>query len=411
MPDTFDINVDRFTYGGEVLGRLPDGRAVFVPFALPGEVVRVSLLEEKARYARAQLLEVLEPSGQRTTPRCVHYLECGGCHYQHMNYERQLEAKTEVLRDQLERIGRLADIPMMPPIASPNPWSYRNHIQFHLTAEGRLGYVGTKGDKVIPIRECHLPEIGINAVWPLLDIESTPGIERVSLRQGASEEDILLILESSDPQPIDLSVEELPISIVYLGPGGSMVLAGSDHLIMEVLGRPLRVSAGSFFQVNTPLVGKIIEHLLEKLPLTQETHIVDAYCGVGLFSAFFAERVGQVTGIEASSQACEDFEVNLEAYDHVNLYEAPVEDVLATVSFKADVIVVDPPRAGLERRALDGLLAQDAAHLAYVSCDPATLARDAKRLVRGGYTLHQITLVDMFPQTYHIESISIWERR
>lgn len=411
MADTFDIKVDRFTYGGEVLGRLPDGRAVFVPFALPDEVVRVGLLEEKARYARAQLLEVLEPSEERITPRCVHYLTCGGCHYQHMDYERQLAAKTEVLHDQLERIGRLTEIPMKPPIASPSPWYYRNHIQFHLTAEGHLGYVDSKAEGVIAIQECHLPEIGINAVWPLLDIESTPGIDRVGLRQGASDEDILLVLESSDPQPIDLSVEELPISIAYLGPGGSMVLAGSDHVMMEVLGRPLRVSAGSFFQVNTPLARKIVEHLLGELPLMQETHIVDAYCGVGLFSPFFAERVGQVTGIESSTQACEDFVVNLDEYDNVNLYEAPVEDVLTAVPLKADVIVVDPPRAGLERRTLDGLFAQDVAHLAYVSCDPATLARDSKRLVRGGYHLRQITPVDMFPQTYHIESISIWERK
>jgi 23S rRNA (uracil1939-C5)-methyltransferase len=372
--------------------------------------VRVRLLEEKARYARAQLLEVLEPSDERITPRCLHYMTCGGCHYQHMDYERQLAAKIEVLHDQLERIGRLTDIPMKPPIASPNPWSYRNHIQFHLTAEGRLGYIDSKAEGVIAIQECHLPEMGINAIWPLLDIESSPGIDRVGIRQGTSEEDILLVLESSDPQPIDLSIEELPISIVYLGPGGSMVLAGSDHVVMEVLGRRLRVSAGSFFQVNTPLAGKIVEHLLEELPLAQETHIVDAYCGVGLFSAFFAEQVGQVTGIETSAQACEDFVVNLDEYENVYLYEAPVEDVLTSVSLKADVIVVDPPRAGLERRTLDGLLTQDAAHLTYVSCDPATLARDAKRLVRGGYHLRQITPVDMFPQTYHIESISIWER-
>jgi 23S rRNA (uracil1939-C5)-methyltransferase len=409
--ETFDIQLNAFAFGGEILGRLPDGRAVFVPFALPGEIVRVRLVDEKERYARAELLEVLQPAPERITPRCLHFQTCSGCHYQHMDYDHQLAAKTEILRDQLERIGRLEDIPMMPALASPQPYNYRNHIQFHLSPQGELGFVDARGERVFAVRECHLPESAINAVWPLLDLESIPGLERVSLRQGADEQDIQVVLESSDPQPVELSVEELPVSVVYLGPGGSMVLAGSKSVLMEILGRPLLVSAGSFFQVNTPLAGVMVEHLLEVLPLTPQTHLVDAYCGVGLFSAFFAEHVGQVTGIEASAQACEDFSVNLDEFDHVALYEAPVEQVLTSVSLQADVIVVDPPRAGLERRALDGLLAQGAAHIAYISYDPATLARDARRLQAGGYRMRQVTPVDLFPQTYHIESVSIWEKR
>jgi 23S rRNA (uracil1939-C5)-methyltransferase len=410
MQESYDVKLHTFTYGGEVLGRLPDERAVFVPFAIPGEVVRMHLVEEKERYARGELLEVLQPSPERIEARCRHFLTCGGCHYQHMRYEHQLAAKTEVLRDQMKRIGRLEDVPLTPAITSPQPFTYRNHIQFHPTLQGALGFVDAWGKQVIPIQECHLPVPSINAVWPLLDLEGTSGIERVSLRQGADEGDLLIMLESSDPQPIDLSVDELPVSVVYLGPGGSMVLAGSDHVIMEVLGRPLRVSAGSFFQINTPVAEAMVEHLLKELVLTSETCLVDAYCGVGLFSAFFAERVGQVIGIEASSQACEDYVVNLDEFENAVLYEAPAEEVLTSVSFNPDIIVVDPPRAGLARKAMDGLLTQGAPQLVYISCDPATLSRDAKRLLNGGYRLRQVTLVDLFPQTFHIESISIWEK-
>jgi 23S rRNA (uracil1939-C5)-methyltransferase len=410
MVETYDVELQRFTYGGEVLGRLPDGRAVFVPFAIPGEIVRVHLVEEKERYARAELLEILQPSPERIEPRCRHYLTCGGCHYQHMSYEHQLAAKTEVLRDQLLRIGRLQEVPGIHVIASPQPFTYRNHIQFHLTPQNALGFVDARGRQVIPIQECHLPVAAISTVWQLLDLESTAGIERVSLRQGADEGDLMIVFESNNPQPIDLSVEELPVSVVYLGPGGSMVLAGSNHVLMEVLGRPLRVSAGSFFQINIPVAEAMVEHLLTELELTSETCLIDAYCGVGLFSAFFAERVGRLIAIEASPQACEDFVINLNEFDNVALYEAPVEQVLPHVSFDPDVIVVDPPRAGLERHAMDGLLVQGAPHLVYISCDPATLARDAKRLQSGGYHLRQVTLVDLFPQTYHIESISIWEK-
>ncbi len=397
------------TYGGETLSRLPDGRAVFVPYALPGERVRVRLVEEKPRFARAELVEVLEPSPERVTPRCPHFQTCGGCHYQHIPYERQTQLKADILRDQLERIGKLENPPVQPTIPSPSPWNYRNHMQFHLTPEGQLGFVAARGEGVAPITECHLPEAAINATWPLLDAEAIPGLDRLALRLGAND-DLMLVLESSDPQPVSLEVD-LPLSVVHLGPGGALVLAGDDHIVIEVLGRPFRVSAGSFFQINTALAGKMVQHLLDNLPLSEESTLVDAYCGVGLFSAFLAPHVGRLIGIETSPQACEDFVTNLDEFDHVELYEAPVEGVLPELDLHPEVIVVDPPRAGLARSALDAILALQPQTLAYISCDPATLGRDARRLTAGGYELQQVTPFDLFPQTYHIESVSFFRFR
>lgn len=397
------------TYGGETLSRLPDGRAVFVPYALPGERVRVRLVEEKPRFARAELVEVLEPSPERVTPRCPHFQTCGGCHYQHIPYERQTQLKADILRDQLERIGKLENPPVQPTIPSPSPWNYRNHMQFHLTPEGQLGFVAARGEGVAPITECHLPEAAINATWPLLDAEAIPGLDRLALRLGAND-DLMLVLESSDPHPVSLEVD-LPLSVVHLGPGGALVLAGDDHIVIEVLGRPFRVSAGSFFQINTALAGKMVQHLLDNLPLSEESTLVDAYCGVGLFSAFLAPHVGRLIGIETSPQACEDFVTNLDEFDHVELYEAPVEGVLPELDLHPEVIVVDPPRAGLARSALDAILALQPQTLAYISCDPATLGRDARRLTAGGYELQQVTPFDLFPQTYHIESVSFFRFR
>ncbi|MGD8456820.1 MAG: methyltransferase, partial [Anaerolineales bacterium] len=161
-------------------------------------------------------------------------------------------------------------------------------------------------------------------------------------------------------------------------------------------------------QVNTPVAAKMVEHLLEQLPLTPSTTLLDVYCGVGLFSAFTAPRVGRLIGIESNPNAVDDFAVNLDAFDHVEIYQAPAEEVLPTLEVEADVILVDPPRAGLSREVLDAILKLHPAVLAYVSCDPATLARDAKRLTAGGYTLEHITPFDLFPQTYHIESVSFW---
>ncbi len=416
-PQEFELVVSTLVYGGDCLGRLPDGRAVFVPFALPGERVRVRLVEEKRGHARAELLEVLNPSPERITPLCPHFFQlsavsgrpCGGCHYQHMPYKAQLAAKTGILREQLERIGGIANPTVKPIVSLPVPWNYCNYIQFHLTPDGKLGFEATHSNNVIPIRECHLPEEAINVIWPQLDIEAIPGLERVSLRQGA-DEDILLVMESSDPQAPEFTVEELPVSAVHLSPAGALVLAGSDHLVMEVSGRPFRVSAESFFRINTPLAAQMVAHLLAHLPLAPTATILDVYCGIGLFSAFIATKVARLIGVEVSPAACADFEVNLDEFDNVELYEAPAEDALPVIDCHPDAILVDPPRTGLGSRTLDAILALGAPPLAYVSCDPATLARDARRLTAGGYRLVHVTPFDLSPQTYHIESISFWEK-
>jgi 23S rRNA (uracil1939-C5)-methyltransferase len=405
----FEVELSAFAYGGEALGRLPDGRAVFVPFALPGEKVRVRLVEEKQRYARAELLEVLEASPERSSPLCAHFGVCGGCHYQHMPYQKQLEAKAEILRDQLQRIGKISDPPVEPTVASPRDYYYRNHIQFHLTEEGRLGFHEALSKRVFPIEECHLPVDSINAVWPRLEVEPIPGLQRVNLRSGA-DEDVLIVLESEDELLPEFSVEEMPVSVAHFGPAGIQVLAGSDHLVMEVLGRLFRVSAGSFFQVNTPMAEKLVEHLLTHLSLEPNDTALDVYAGVGLFSAFLAPKVGRLVAIEAASIACDDFVVNLEEFDNVDLYEGTAEEILPILGIQPRLIVVDPPRSGIDKIALDGIIDLDPEVLAYVSCDPATLGRDAKRLTLGGYRLIQATPFDLFPQTYHIESVSFWEK-
>jgi 23S rRNA (uracil1939-C5)-methyltransferase len=406
--NTHIVQVTTPVYGGEALGRLPDGRAVFVPFAIPGEKVRLRLVEEKRGHARAELLEVLEPAPERITPRCLHFGVCGGCHYQHLPYPAQLEAKQAILKDQLKRIGGLPDPPVNPPVPSPREWYYRNHVQFALTSQGELAYHKLRSDEVFAVRECHLPEEALNAAWPLLNFEPIRELERIGLRQGAGEE-ILLVLESEVLEAPEMSVEELDISAVHLSPAGPLVMAGSDHLVMEALGRPFRVSAGSFFQVNTPMAEAMVQHLLETLPLTPQTVALDIYCGVGLFSAFLAGKAGRVIGIESNPSAADDFVFNLDEFEHVELYEAEAEEVLPWLEVQPEVVVVDPPRAGLGRAVLEGLVRLRPAHLAYVSCDPSTLARDAKRLGEAGYRLRQITPFDLFPQTFHIESISFWE--
>jgi 23S rRNA (uracil1939-C5)-methyltransferase len=406
------VKLEKLAYGGAALGRLEDGRAVFVPFALPGETVRARIVEEKRGHVRAELVEVLEPAPERIPPKCKHFFTplarssgegpgvraCGGCHHQNLSYANQLKAKTEILRDQL--------------IPSPQEWNYRNHVQFHLTREGKLGFFAADGAGIVPVTECHLPEAPLNELWPRLEFDPGLGLERVSLRLGADGE-TMLILESDETPELEL---EADLSVVHLREGEAVVMAGEQALTVEVRSRPFRVSAASFFQVNTAMAGKMVEHLLACLSLPPQATVLDIYCGVGLFSAFLAPLAGRVIGIESSPSACEDFAANLDEFENVELYEGAAEDVLPYLGdhegrpYKPEAAIVDPPRAGLDKRALDALQALGPGRIAYVSCDPSTLARDARRLLDGGYRLVSVTPFDLFPQTYHIESISLFEK-
>jgi 23S rRNA (uracil1939-C5)-methyltransferase len=408
VPAEYEVTLTTLAYGGDALGRLPDGRAVFVPFALPGETVRARSVDEKRGHVRAELVEVLAASPNRIEPRCRHFRACGGCHYQHLPYEDQLTVKREILSDQLKRIGKIEAPPVQPTVAGGGEWNYRNHVQFHLAADGKLGFVGADSKQVIPITECHLPEPALNEIWPGLAFDAGLGLERISLRAGSGGE-AMLVLESDDPALPEME-SEASLSVVHLCGGDAAVMAGESTLTLSVNGRPFRVSAGSFFQANACMAGKMVDYLIAQLPVSRETTVLDVYCGVGLFGAFFAGRVGRLIGIEASASACEDFAANLEEFENVELYEAPAEQALPALATRPQVAIVDPPRAGLEKSALDALLALGPDRLAYVSCDPSTLARDAARLIAGGYRLVSVTPFDLFPQTYHIESISLFER-
>jgi 23S rRNA (uracil1939-C5)-methyltransferase len=406
--DLLTIHLEQLVYGGDSLGRLSDGQVVFVPFGLPGERVKARVVEEKRGHAHAELIEVLEPSPQRIAPKCRHFGVCGGCHYQHLTYHDQLQVKTNILRDQLVRIGKIPDPPVKAIIPSPHEWNSRNHVQFHLTGDGKLGYIKAISRGVLPIMECHLPETLLNVLWPTLEFEPGLGLERVSLRLGMHEE-IMLVLESGDSEPPELELEK-DLSVVHLNNDDVVVMAGNDAISMSVKDRFFRLSPASFFQVNAGLTGNMVEYLLENLPVSSGTTLLDVYCGVGLFSAFFAGHVGRLIGVEVSPSACEDFATNLDEFDNVELYQAPAEAVLPVLDVKPDIVIVDPPRAGLEKRTLQALLAMGPDRIAYVSCDPSTLGRDASRLIAGGYRLLLVTPFDLFPQTYSIESISIFEK-
>jgi 23S rRNA (uracil1939-C5)-methyltransferase len=405
--NTVDLVITDIVNGGDGIGRLPDGRAVFVPFTIPGETIRANVVEEKKGYVRGELIEVINPAKNRIQPRCKHFGVCGGCHFQHLGYHDQLIIKTKIIEDVLLRVGGLSRVNVLPIVPSPSEWDYRNNVQFHLHASGKLGYQRHLSNEVIPIDECFLPSPILGELRTQIDLDFQTGIKRISFREGIDEE-VLILLEGEDSDLPEMEIN-LPASVVHINDTGKIVLAGIDFLMMQVKDKQFKVSAESFFQVNTPMAEKMVDHVISLLPKRQMNCLIDLYCGVGLFSAFTAEMSNKLIGIEFSHSACMDYAENLDEYDHIELYEGSADMILPGLDISTDVVIADPPRAGIGRRTIDALLNLNPKRIIYISCDPATLARDASRLVKGGYNFIQLTPFDLFPQTFHIESISVFD--
>lgn len=406
--ETLELTMTGLAYGGEALGRAEDGRVIFVAFALPGERVQVELTEGHSRWARARLLEVIEPSPDRIAARCQHFGRCGGCHYQHMPYSRQLQAKAAILADQLDRIGGFGSPPVTDTIASPEPWNYRNRLRFHLTADGDLGFYEWDRHQVFPLEVCHLPLPAIDQLWPQLDLEAIDELEQVELRSD-SDGELTLILHGLGEPELALSLD-LPASVVWLSEERPTVLAGDPFGTMEVKGQAFRLSPGAFFQTNVGLLDRLVEEVLMAADLQAGQAVLELYAGVGLFSRFFAGAGAQVTAVEQDPLACADFEANLAPFDGVELYQASAEQALPAIPAAHDVVFVDPPRAGLSKEVTEGIIRRAPQRVVYLSCDPATMARDGKQLAAGGFQLDRAIAIDLFPQTYHIESLTIWTR-
>jgi 23S rRNA (uracil1939-C5)-methyltransferase len=405
------LKLSQMAHGGSALGRY-QGKVFFVPYALPGETVSVEVEASKKGWARTHLVEVIDPSPERTAPACPHFgpEACGGCQWQHIRYPAQLAYKTDVVRDQLARLGGLTNVLVHPTRAVGEPWSYRNHVQLH-ASPGGLGYVAADGQRVEPINTCPIMHPLVAELFAELDVEIEE-LERLSLRAGVNTGQQMVIFETSEDEPFELMVDR-PVSCVLIQRDGTpVVLVGNDHLFEQVAGQEYRVSAGSFFQVNTPGAEALVDAVLSYLsPRPYET-LLDLYCGVGLFSLVLAARVAQVLAVEANPAAVDDARFNVESagLDNVRVIAGDVADILVALDEPVHATIVDPPRSGCGHEVVIRLAALGPKRLVYVACDPATLARDAKTFATAGYQLVEVQPLDLFPQTYHIESVGLFVR-
>jgi len=416
------VEVTGIAHGGEGIGRVR-GKVVFVPYCIPGETVLVEIVEEKKKWARARLVEVQQPSEDRVVPPCPYYGRCGGCHFQHVAYGRQLDFKEKIVRDQLARLGRVADAPVEPTLAVGEPWHYRNHVQLTMDRQGHLGFREARSWAVVPIETCLLMHPLLDETLDALELDDEGedasdqerqepiSVRRISLRAGVRTGDRMIIFETYQDAPLELTVD-IPVSCVLLRSDRvPVVMAGSDHFYEVVEGRQYRVSAPSFFQANTVGAEALVRLVREMLAPDGTQRLLDLYCGVGLLGLALAEEVAEVVGVEENPLAVRDARLNAEGMEQVQILEGAVEEVIPTLPGSFDLAVVDPPRDGLAPEVISLLARYPVSRLAYVSCDPATLARDAQKLRRAGYQLARVQPVDMFPQTFHVEPVALWVAR
>ena len=391
-PQRLTVELERPGHQGEAVGRREDGKIVLASYGIAGERVVVEVREEHPTYIVAEVVEVLRPSPERVEPRCPHFGACGGCQLQHISYEEQGRIKQSVLIDQLRRIGHIVDPPVSKILAAENPWNYRNNARFTVRREGATGFTHWHTHRFEPIDECLIMDPRINDIKRKLDGALINRERQLAVRIGHNTEDTLV------HPALDSRGDERDVG------------TGQESYEERLFNVPFRVSAASFFQVNTAQAERMMALVRDRLQPTSSDTIVDAYAGVGTIAALIAPMVGRVIAIEESAAAVRDAQVNLAPFPNVEMVLAKTEEALPELDERVDAVILDPPRAGCYAEVIDALRRLQPRRIVYVSCDPATLARDLNRLILGGYMLTDVTPVDMFPHTYHIESVSTLER-
>ena len=440
--ETIELAIDDLAFGGEGVGRL-DGYVIFVRGGLPGDRLRVTLAEARSRYGRGTIEAVLVPSPDRVEPPCPYFGQCGGCRLQHLAYPAQLAFKEKQVRDCLTRLGGLPPFELRPIVPAPEPYGYRNKMEFTVAEPGpAVGlHAAERYDVVLDIERCLLQSERMNAlldevrrqartrglsVW---DQRTERGLLRfVTVREGRRTGEAMVNLVASTPDvealmPVaDALKTRVPATAsvlvnvnakkasVAIGTEEHLLL-GRDHITESLDGVTFQVSANSFFQTNTVQAERLFALVAEACALDGAETVLDLYSGTGAISLLLARRAGHVYGIELAAAAVADAVRNARAngIDNCTFLAGEVRHVLPALmreGVRASVVVADPPRAGFHPKALAALAALAPARIVYVSCNPATLARDVGDLARQGYRLEWVQPVDMFPQTPHIEAVA-----
>jgi 23S rRNA (uracil1939-C5)-methyltransferase len=440
-PHRVQFTIEKLIYGGDGLARVPAigderrGKTVFVPYVLPGEVVEATAVEERKGFTRASLVEVLTPSPARITPRCPHFGVCGGCQYQHSDYTAQLEDKRQILHETILRGAKLA-LPFIE-VHSGEPYGFRNRTRMKIEVEPEfaLGYYRHGSHELEAVRNCPISSPLINKAIALMWELAPEAASYASLREVqffANHNDSELLVElfihhATTPVLLakfaKLMRERMPeiagVAVFASGAtdgdledgniessrrlsrAGVPHIEGSPSMVYNVGSHSYRVSAGSFFQTNRFLASKLVELVTAN---RSGRAALDLFAGVGLFTLPMSRNFERITSIEFAQNSFDDLAANA-AVPHIQAVHSTTEDYLNAARGRWDFAIVDPPRAGLGERVAKLLAGLSVPRVAYVSCDPATLSRDLVTLLGAGFHVEEAHLVDLFPQTYHMETV------
>jgi 23S rRNA (uracil1939-C5)-methyltransferase len=359
------VTIEKLIPGGKGLARL-DGKVIFVPYVLPGEVVEINIIEEKKSFSEAELIRVIEKSEMRVEPNCLYYQKCGGCNMQHMSYETQLKSKSDFASNLLQRNGNIVreNIPVIPSI----PYQYRNRFQVHLSGKIK-GYKERSGNKIIAIDNCPVATGGVNRY--------------LSTKSESDEEERITVFGKENWFSTEKEKEEIHITLNN---------------------KKVNFNSSLFFQSNLSVLPELSDYLNKYV--SGDT-LLDLYSGVGLLSSMVEEHFKKIKAVEINQHASEYIKKNI--HTELDFYPMSVEKWINNkrINKKADTIIIDPPRVGLTKKTRQFLNRSMADIIIYVSCDPATLARDLKEIIADKYTMEDYTLFDFYPQTSHMEAVAI----
>ena len=431
------VAIERMSYGPAAVGHLASGKTVFVEGAVPGDVVRVEITEDKPRFARARVIDVVEPSPDRVAPPCA--LACGGCPWAALSYDAQLSAKRAAVVDALVRTARLdaarAEEIVGKTVPSKRQWGYRNKLELSCGRDGAgrliLGMRPESGAAVVSLDSCPLAHRNIEGAPKALrgalrylsggeDLE----LFRVGVRGSLRTRDVEIALwttpgafpRAAAAKTLGSALKNTSVVRVVAEPGRARkvkkveAISGKGCWEEELAGNRFLVSAPSFFQVNTAQAERLVDLVMEGLSIEEGDYVADLYSGAGTFSIPLARAGADVVAVESAGSSVRDLRRNAErAGVDIDIIGGDAARELPELG-ELDALVVDPPRAGLAPGVVESIAAAAPRRVAYVSCDPATWARDVALFEKNGYRLERATPVDLFPETYHVEVVSIFER-
>ncbi|HWQ76516.1 MAG TPA: 23S rRNA (uracil(1939)-C(5))-methyltransferase RlmD [Syntrophomonas sp.] len=411
--------VDGISHGGEGVARI-EGKATFIPYTIPGETVDAEIAEEKPNYQRGRVKAIVSPSPDRVKPPCRHFYNCGGCSYQHVAYPRQLELKQQTVTDALYRIGGI-DIKVNPVIGMDNPWHYRNKVEWHagiVAGRAVLGYYINNSHDLIPIDDCPLISEKMQSCSRYIADHyrelNLPDQGAVTVRQSSLGQ-LMLIFHGTGASKIDFPqlTDRIEVDSVFsLERGKLRHHYGSKSLAEQLSGLDFEISPLSFFQVNHQQTEKMLQLIKAYAGLRGSENLLDAFCGTGSMALQLAGSIKTVTGVESLTAAVQDAEKNA-VINHISncrFISGKCEQIIPALKEKFDVVVLDPPRSGCKKALIQSVINISPRTIIYVSCNPATLARDLALFNNTAYTIETVQPLDMFSQTGHVENIILLQR-